>query len=74
MSLIVQISCSGKTVRNRQAGFITNFETFLIKKFKYVNTPWRAADNWSEGRQLDSPNLEYTLHQKGNPNSKRRQY
>jgi hypothetical protein len=47
-----------ETVRNRQAGFITNFETFLKKKLKYVNTSWRAADNWSEGRQLDSPGVD----------------
>jgi hypothetical protein len=53
-----------ETVRNRQAGFLTNFETFLVKKLKYVNTSWRAANNWSEGRmrpagrQLDSPALQ----------------
>jgi hypothetical protein len=50
-------------VTNSQTGFLTNFETFLIKKLKYVNTSWRAADNWSEGRmrpthsRLDSPVL-----------------
>jgi hypothetical protein len=48
-------------MRNCQTGFLTNFETFLIRKLKYVNTSWRAADNWSESRmrpaggQLDSP-------------------
>jgi hypothetical protein len=47
-----------EAVRNHQAGFLTNFETFLIKKLKYVNTSWQAADNWSEGHQLDSPNLD----------------
>jgi hypothetical protein len=47
-------------VRNRQAGFLTNFETFLIKKIKYVNTSWRAAENWSEGRQLDNPDLKHS--------------